>query len=131
VGAIAHVPSGNTNDPIATITFYTKAYNIGVIPGIEIRSPFRGTVSTGLSFEKGPVSRREVEANLGVIDNYATNLQTIAPFARVARPYWWKTPWGTEDLAYPNQGISFSIKSNEVISFEIYPAKQKDSGARP
>jgi hypothetical protein len=120
IGAIAHRFPPDERTKIEDITFHTESWEHGALPGVAIRVPFRGTVDGALSFEEGVVRRKDVEAAFGVINNHATNLPAIGPFAGAAAPYWWNTPWGTEALWYPSKGIRFEIVSNEVISFTVF-----------
>ncbi|MBM3859467.1 MAG: hypothetical protein FJ395_07445 [Verrucomicrobia bacterium] len=120
VGAVGLIGARKEKERIENITFYATPYVHGVIPGLEIRVPFRGTVDRRLSFEQGGVSRKDVETAFGVISNYAPNLRAIIPFANAARPYWYNDPVGSEVLYYPNKGIHFNIVSNEVTSFTVF-----------
>jgi hypothetical protein len=118
--AIGHIPSGNPTEPIETITFYTQPYKHGVIAGVEINVPFRGKINQGPSFGQGSVRRRDIENCFGVINNHATNLVAISALSQTRQPFWWSSPWGTDELWYPDKGISFSLRSNVVISLEVF-----------
>jgi len=119
IGAIAF-KGPRDRSRIDNIEFHTKPWEHGVTSGLEIRVPFRGTVDRKLSFAGGAVTRKDVETTFGVISNYATNNRAILPFAMAAVPYWWNTPWRSEQLRYPSKGIYFDIVSNEVTSFTVF-----------
>jgi hypothetical protein len=70
----------------------------------------------------------DVQRHFGMITNRATSPRAIIPFSQAVVPYRWHVPWdGSEQLAYPNLGISFNVRSNEVRSFEVYTPLSRDN----
>lgn len=118
LGIVGHVPSGKLEDPVELYTFHMIKGNVHGI----LYDAFRGRIGNGLSVDACPMSSEALQAQFGTITNNAENARAILPFAQVAEPYRWVTPWGIEQLAYPNLGITFNVRSNVVESVEVYSA---------
>lgn len=121
LGIICHVPSGKKDDLIEKITVHLSN---SATHGVRLEA-FHGRIGQGLMSAEPPIRTASVLEHFGVITNQADNVQAILPYAQVALPYRWVTPWGVEQLAYPNLGITFNLRSNTVESVEVYAAKTR------
>jgi hypothetical protein len=105
---------------VTHIDFYAFPHAEGRIPRLAVNNPFRGKVGDALSFRSGQVSRADVEAGFGRINQGVTNPSSPSAFWQSASPFWYVRSDGIIELNYINRGISFIIRSNVVASFSVY-----------
>jgi hypothetical protein len=117
---------GNQDDKrnVELIAFYTQPYDSSsTVPGLVVTNPFRGNVGGRLYFQNGPVGRNEIEAAFGKIQQGVTN--SGASISRVSvssikkgEPFIIRQD-NSEDLYYPNRGLSFQLRGGVVVSFNV------------
>ena len=125
LGAVAPVEPGGK---IGIICFHVVPYDSDVtMRGLTVTNPFRGLVGDKLSFDKGSVSRVEVEAQFGTVDRVVTNLADGLPVAQANQPFLYRAVDGGEKLYYRHKGIDFDLKSNVVTGVWIYEPSKASS----
>ncbi len=124
LGAIGVIQA---DDTVSHLEFHLEAYTNAAIPGLTIQVPFRGKLDEKLDFGNGEVRRTEVESAFGPLPRGSSNPDDYAALRKSGEPFWISTGNATEELWYEKQGITFAVRSNKVVSFNIYqPRKQTD-----
>lgn len=116
LGAIASI---GEDQPISIIEFYVRPFREQLIPGLEIRHPFRGKLG-GLSFGDGPVEKAQVEAIYGRATHTITNAGDSLDFRRNGEAFLLRPPNGIEEQWYPAMGVAFTFETNVVRSFQVF-----------
>ena len=103
-------------DGVRLLTFYVQSYDSSTTaPGLAITNPFRGSLSTNLSFRNGTVSRKEVEAAFGLVMQGITNGADFSNLPDKTKPFSVRG----ETLHYPCLGLSFDLKNDNVESVTV------------
>lgn len=120
LGAVA--PLGN-GEPVAYVTFFLRPYRDSQFPGLNVLEPFQGKLNNGLSFKDRTVSKVEVEKLFGNVSKVATNAAEGTQLRLKGQRFSYLRGDNSEDLWYPEQGISFNLASNVVTSFQVFKAR--------
>lgn len=124
VPSLAAIAPIGENQPTAFIEFYVSPYRAPLIPGLEVREPFRGKLGSSLSFKDRPVSKMAVENVFGSIGQVATNTAEALEFRKKGERFIQKRSDAVEEAWYPDKGITFVFESNVVTSFRVFRASE-------
>ncbi len=119
LGAIAVI---GENQPTAFIEFYVRPYRAPMIPGLDVREPFRGKLGSSLSFKDHSVSKMDVESVFGSGSQVVTTAAAALDFRKKGERFTHQRGAAIEELWYPDKGVAFVLTSNVVTSFQIYTA---------
>jgi hypothetical protein len=64
-------------------------------------------------------TKADVEAAFGKVSNILTSKAEVLRSLKTGESFSWRQE-ATEEIAFPKQGLSFTLKTNVVTSFEIY-----------
>ena len=123
VPSLAAIAPIGENQPTALIEFYVRPYQASMIPGLEIREPFRGKLGDRLSFKNRPVSKPEVEGVFGSVGQVAANPAEALEFRKKGERFIQQRGNGVEELWYPDKGVAVVCTSNVVTSFQVFRAR--------
>jgi hypothetical protein len=122
VPSLAAIAVIGENQPAAFITFCVQPYEAKLIPGLEVRRPFQGSLGDKLSFKDRTISRVEVERAFGTVSSVATNGAQALAFRVKGDRFVEQLRDAVEEVWYPDHGVAFQFTSNVVTSFTVYTA---------
>jgi hypothetical protein len=93
-----------------------------MIPGLEIREPYRGKLAGDLSFKDRAVGKQEIERAFGSVNQAATNAAEALRFRKKGSRFTRGLGDAVEELWYPDKGVAFVLRSNVVASFQVFRA---------
>ena len=124
VPSLAAIAPIGENQPVPLIEFYVQPYRAPMIPGLEVREPFRGKLAGDLSFKDRAVGKQEIERAFGSVNQVATNAAEALEFRKKGSRFTHRISDGVEELWYPDKGVAFLLRSNVVASFQVYRASR-------
>lgn len=127
LGAIVAVEPGKT---VSAIDFYVESYRAVMVRDLVVKKPFRGKLDNKLSFSGPPVVENEVQAAFGHTERTITNWTASSALMSAGIAFRHNRANGDSVMMYPAQGASLVIRSNRVISFQVFPAVTNRSGGR-
>jgi hypothetical protein len=117
LGAVAPIED---DQPIAMIEFYVQRYRALMVPGLEVRNPFRGSLGESISFKDGSVDRFAIEGAFGTSSLISTNAAEALQFRKQGQDFVLQRGGGEEEVWYPKKGVAFVLVSNLVMSFQVF-----------
>ena len=102
---------------ISHLEFHVEAYTNPAVPGLVVQNPFHGRLGDKLDFSKGQVTRSDVQAALGRLEHGSTNSAEFAALGKAGKLFWLATTGDFEELWYEDLGLSFTLRTNRVVSF--------------
>ncbi len=117
LGAIAAI---GIDESISLVEFYVRPHKEKIVSGLEVSTPFRGSLGKLLSFKDSVVSNRQVETIFGSVTQVATNAAEALVFRRNSQAFVHRRGDGVEEIWYPTRGVAFVFETNVVTSFQIY-----------
>ena len=104
------------NGRLGLLTFYVQPFDSSfTIPSLVITNPFRGNLSSQLSFSNHVVNRQQVEAAFGYVTWDITNYAELLNAPDKTKPFSVRG----EELHYPRLGLSFGLKNDTVTFFSV------------
>jgi hypothetical protein len=128
IPALGAIAVFDEHDQISHLNFHTRNYRHPVITGLVIGAPFRGRLGANLDFGTGRVTRAEVEAAFGNLERGSTNAADYGAMRMAREPFWINAASGGEELWYEKNGVTFNLRSNEVVAFSIYRPLPEPTG---
>jgi hypothetical protein len=128
IPALGAIAVFDGDDQISHLNFHTHNYRHPVIAGLVIGDPFRGRLGANSDFGTGRVTRAEVETAFGKLERGSDAAADYGDLRLAREPFWINAASGGEELWYEKYGVTFNLRSNEVVAFSIYRPLPEPTG---